>query len=93
MSQLAAEVPAGFILVATTYVYAATGLEALALLAVAQLAFQFYYRQMFLSERRADELQSRNEELSALHRDLSVHTERISALSASRGGWWLRCWK
>lgn len=85
LPQFAAEVPAGCTAVATAYFYGTTGLGALGLLAVAQFAFQFYFRQLILSRKRADDLQARNVELSVLHPDLKAHAARISALSASRG--------
>jgi signal transduction histidine kinase len=84
-SRLLAETPTLLLAGGTAYAYGNLGLAALGLLAVVQLMYQYFTRNLLLSEERALALQQRADELAGLHGTLIAQTKRLSELSESRG--------
>jgi signal transduction histidine kinase len=84
-SRLLAESPTLLLAGGTAYAYGNMGLKALGLLVVVQLMYQYFIRNLLLSEERALALQQRADELAALHGTLTEQAARLSELSESRG--------
>jgi signal transduction histidine kinase len=84
-SRLLAESPTLLLAGGTAYVYGNLGLGALGLLVVVQLMYQYFTRNLLLSEERALVLQQRADELAALHGTLTEQAKHLSELSESRG--------
>lgn len=84
-SRLLTESPTVLLAGGTAYAYGNLGLEALGLLVIVQLMYQYFTRNLLLSEERALALQQRADELAALHGTLTEQARRLSELSESRG--------
>jgi len=80
-----AEMPLSFLTAGTSYAYGAIGLEALGLLAIIQLTFQYLAFNLVRSQERANALQRHADELAEMHAALKQQAGRLSELSASRG--------
>lgn len=80
-----AEASTSFLTAGAGYAYGVVGLEALGLVAVAQLTSQYLTISLVLSHDRAEALQKRADELAALHVTLEAQASRLAEVSASRG--------
>lgn len=79
------EGPTSFLTAGAGYAYGVVGLEALGLLAVAQLTYQYLAFSLIVSQERAEALQKRADELAALQVTLEAQANRLAEVSASRG--------
>jgi signal transduction histidine kinase len=84
-TSIRAEAPISFLTAGTGYAYGAIGIEALALLVVVQLTFQYLAFRLVASQDRAEKLQRHADELAEMHSALQRQAGRLSELSASRG--------
>ena len=82
---LGAEAPLSLLTAGTGYAYGVIGLEALGLLAIIQLTFQYLAFNLIRSQERADALERHAAELADMHAALKEQATRLADLSASRG--------
>lgn len=79
------EAPTSFLTAGAGYAYGVVGLEALGLLAVAQLTYQYLAFSLVISQERSEALQKRADKLAALQITLEAQASRLAEVSASRG--------